>query len=683
MPFLDVWLQVAEDEVHYVQNILPTLDWDGGRLGVRMRYEPKDAAQLQKEYVIARTQALALQEAAASLAAEQGKAATDVQVSIWPQDLVEFLQRKLTAFFTVNSYVLDPAACVDPEHSEAKPQALNGSDPIDGNPFRGLIRIDEIGAQRGFGMPGEDNTEDATVTSSGSRKLSTQLRQYYARHLNPCENPDAQDILALEAIEGAQQVFNSKLRESFKSPLNEMHKLGYPGVTDPRLDISTRLHPVDGLDHDPAVQFAVPFTDGEKPTDLYLPEDSNGLGYQNLISMVFRLMAFRDSWMRVGKAKHKAADDTIIPPLHLVLIEEPEAHLHTQVQQVFIRQAHKILRNHPDLDENSHFVTQLVVSTHSSHIAHECKFESLRYFRRLPGGGKAIPTSCVVNLEDAFGDAPDTKRFVTRYLRVTHCDLFFADAAVLIEGSAERILVPHFVGFRPEFEKLKESYITWLEIGGSHAHKMRSLIEKIGLTTLVITDIDSCNAKGASAPPVRGAGCTTRNTTLRKWCPAIDELDPLLDKPEDEKVKVYANEKFSVRVAYQSPITMQFKGETAEALSYTLEDAVVMANLDLFEKLKGTGLIAKFRKAIVDSADLTALGIALKAALKDGDKAQFALELLEIEDPVSLKPPAYIKEGLLWLAAQLEREQVELGLAQVEENENAPSAGEAPAGGTA
>jgi hypothetical protein len=40
-------------------------------------------------------------------------------------------------------------------------------------------------------------------------------------------------------------------------------------------------------------------------------------GYQNLISMVFRLMAFRDSWMRVGKAKHKASDDTIIPPLHL------------------------------------------------------------------------------------------------------------------------------------------------------------------------------------------------------------------------------------------------------------------------------------------------------------------------------------------------------------------------------
>jgi predicted ATP-dependent endonuclease of OLD family len=677
LPFLDVWLHVAEDEVHYVQKILPTLDWDGGRLGVRMRLEPKDAAQLQQEYVTARTQALTLQTAGAALAAAQGKAAADFQVAIWPQNLVEFLQRRLTAYFTVRAYVLDPAACVDPKHGRAKPQALNGSEPIDGDPFNGLIRIDEISAQRGFGVAGEDNGEDASVTVSGSRKLSVQLRQYYTRHLDPYENPDAQDLLALKAIEEAQQAFNLRLNDGFKSPLREMHKLGYPGVTDPKLNISTRLRPVEGLNHDAAVQFVVPLRDGENSTDLYLPEDSNGLGYQNLISMVFRLMAFRDGWMRVGKALHKDSEDTIIPPLHLVLIEEPEVHLHTQVQQVFIRQAHKILRNHVELGASPNFVTQMVVSTHSSYIAHECEFDSLRYFRRLPGGDKAIPISCVVNLENAFGADPDTKRFVTRYLRVTHCDLFFADAAVLIEGPAERILVPSFVNYHPEFEKLSESYITWLEIGGSHAHKLRSLIEKIGLTTLVITDIDSCNAAGASAPPVRGVGCTTRNATLRTWWPIINDLDPLLDKPELEKVKTYADEDFSVRVAYQSPIQATFKGETAEALSYTLEDAIVMANLDLFETLPGTGLIAKFRNGIASSTNLSVLSETLKAALEAGGKAEFALDLLEIEDPLLLKPPTYIKDGLLWLAGQLGQKQVELGLAQIAENEALPAA-EAP-----
>ncbi len=627
--------------------------------------EPKDAAQLQHEYLTARSQVLTLQEAGAALAEEQGKAKDDFQVAIWPQNLVEFLQRRLVAFFTVRAYVLDPAGCVDPEHGVAKPQVLNGSEPIDGDPFRGLIRIDEISAQRGFGVAGEDNGEEEGVTIGGSRKLSAQLRQYYTRHLDPYDNPDAQDLLALRAIEEAQRAFNLRLNDGFKSPLKEMHKLGYPGVTDPKLNISTRLRPVEGLNHDAAVQFVVPLRDGENAIDLYLPEDSNGLGYQNLISMVFRLMAFRDGWMRVGKAKHKTSDDTIIPPLHLVLIEEPEVHLHTQVQQVFIRQALKILRNHADLGGSSNFVTQMVASTHSSHIVDESEFDSLRYFRRLPGGEKAIPTSCVVSLEGVFGTDSDTKRFVTRYLRVTHCDLFFADAAVLIEGAAERILVPNFVNYHPQFEKLSECYITWLEIGGSHAHKLRSLIEQIGLTTLVITDIDSRNTTGASAPPVRGAGYATSNSTLKTWWPAISDLDSLLDKPENEKVKTYTDENFSVRVAYQSPIKVKFKGANAEALSYTLEDAIVMANIDLFETLPGTGLIAKFRDAITNSADLDALSSALKTALDGGGKAEFALDLLEIEDPHSLNPPAYIGNGLLWLAAQLEHKKVELGLAQV------------------
>ena len=675
LPFLDVWLQVAENEVHYVHKILPTLDWDGGRLGVRMRLEPKDTAQLQQDYVTARAQALALQAAGAVLAQEKGKAATEFQVTIWPRHLVEFLHRRLTGFFTVKAYVLDPAACVDPEHGVAKPQKLSGSEPIDGDPFRGLIRIDEISAQRGFGVSNDDNSDEVVSSITGSRKLSVQLRQYYARHLDPYEIPDAQDLLALKAIEEAQDAFNLRLRDGFKSPLNEMHKLGYPGVTDPKLNISTRLRPVEGLNHDAAVQFIVPIQDGENIVDLYLPEDSNGLGYQNLISMVFRLMAFRDSWMRVGKAKHKATDDTMIPPLHLVLIEEPEVHLHTQVQQVFIRQAHKILRNHADLNLGTNFVTQMVVSTHSSHIAHECEFDSLRYFRRLPGGEKSIPISCVVNLENVFGTDQETKRFVIRYLRVTHCDLFFADAAVLIEGPAERILVPNFVNNDPEFEKLSESYITWLEIGGSHAHKLRSLIEHLGLTTLVITDIDSCNAAGASAPPVRGAGCTTRNTTLRTWWPVIDNLDPLLDKPEEEKAKLYTDANFCIRVAYQSPIQATFKGHTAEALSYTLEDAIVMANLDLFEELPGHGLIAKFRDAVLNSGDLTTLSGALKSALDKGGKAEFALDLLEIENPNSLKPPAYIRDGLRWLASQLVHKQFELGLVQADGKDDISVAG--------
>lgn len=124
--------------------------------------------------------------------------------------------------------------------------------------------------------------------------------------------------------------------------------------------------------------------------------------------------------MREGKAKDT---NTVIEPMHLVLVEEPEAHLHIQVQQVFIRQAYKVLTNHKFLKQNLNFTTQLVISTHSSHIAIETTFGNLRYFKRLPEGTEcAVATSKVINLSDVFGDSDQTNKFVTRYLQSTHCD---------------------------------------------------------------------------------------------------------------------------------------------------------------------------------------------------------------------------------------------------------------------
>ena len=204
--------------------------------------------------------------------------------------------------------------------------------------------------------------------------------------------------------------------------------------------------------------------------------------------------------MRVGKQQQRQMR---YPAIAFILIEEPEAHLHTQVQQVFIRQAYKVLRKHTNLGDSNAHRTQLVVSTHSSHIAHECDFDHLRYFRRLPAVKPSIPLSSVVNLGTVFGTDVETKRFVTRYIKVTHCDLFFADAAVFVEGPAERILVPFFVRNQPELAPLHECYITWLEIGGSHAHRLKPLVEQLGLTTLIITDLDACDADGKKAAPTR------------------------------------------------------------------------------------------------------------------------------------------------------------------------------------
>lgn len=669
LPTLDLWLHVEPGEMHHVRDLIPTLDWEGGRLGVRMRYEPDDMAALYKDFMGAIADAAELQAAATAEHAKRNEQvappAPQPKLTLWPSSLADFLSRRLRTHFTIRAYTLDPDKLGVPVRSQAQPQALTAASlPIEGDPLKGLVRVHDIPAQRGFGEESaKEDDEEAPAGSPGSR-LSDQLRSYYAKHLDPTKGPDPKDLGALQAIEAAQDAFDQRLTESFMAAFREVEEMGYPGVTDPRPKVSTRLKAIDGLNHAAAVTFVVDVTseDGEVTPLLRLPENNNGLGYQNLISMIFKLMSFRDAWMRVGKAS-KGAAVASTEPLHLVLIEEPEAHLHAQVQQVFIKKAYDVLRAHEDLGDNHRLRTQLVVSTHSSHVAHETPFDCLRYFRRLPAGMVArVPVSTVINLHEVFGRGDATQRFVTRYLRAQHADLFFADAAILVEGPAERMMLPNFI--RANYDKLNQSYITLLEIGGSHAHRLRSLIDHLGLLTLIVTDLDTLDgATNKSAQPAIGTGQITDNDTLKSWVPALTDVDALIAADAATKTLEAAEDAlFAVRAAYQMPIAVTVPGTVAAetAYPYTFEDALAFENLGFFASLAGHGLVRKFRDAIEAGGGVKAIGQKMYEALRDGKKAEFALDVILAEGFDALIVPRYIAEGLEWLQDRLKKKQAEI-----------------------
>jgi hypothetical protein len=134
-------------------------------------------------------------------------------------------------------------------------------------------------------------------------------------------------------------------------------------------------------------------------------------------------------------------------------------------------------------------------------------------------------------------------------------------------------------------------------------------------------------------------------------------LDVLLDKKSEEKV-IADPSGFSIRVAYQQPISMAFKSASpTEALANTFEDALVYENPTLFGSLEGHGLIAKFRDALANCADIGELAVKVSEALETGNKAEFALDLLYSEEVKDLKAPGYIHDGLEWLAEQLRRKE--------------------------
>ncbi|MXW15165.1 MAG: AAA family ATPase [Rhodothermaceae bacterium] len=640
LPSVDVWIKADEQDLHRIAHLLPTLDWTPDELlGVRLMLAPKNLEQLYKDFRNAYQSARA---------AESASTNEKSSPSLWPTSMRDFLDGRLRGQFEVRSYILDPARLQGPVQGIAQPQSLPlDSDPLKKDPFDGLIKIDVITAQRGFSDPKSDDE-----SHTGFASLSTQLRRYFSKHLNPSDAPDASDIEALEAIEAAKTVFNEKLVTSFRPAIGELESLNYPGFSDPKISITSKLDPRDSLDHEAAVQFDLPGSNS-----LFLPEKYNGLGYQNLISMVFNLIRFRDEWMRVGKAAKNQVTEDAIEPLHLVLIEEPEAHLHAQVQQVFIKKAYKVLRRRHAAIPDSPFSTQMIVSTHSSHIAHEMDFSCLRYFRREPATKAGeIPTATIISLSETFGNRDDTSKFVTRYLRTTHCDLFFADAAILVEGPTERMLIPHFI--RTKFPNLDQSYISLLEIGGAHAHRLKPLLDTLGLLSLVVTDLDSILESGnARVRPERGKGFRTRNTALKHWVPKIESLDALLDLPDDKKQT--ANK--LVRVAYQYPTTVEYREyeSRSEAIPYTFEDSLALSNLTLFREFANpVGLLKKLQAALGRDT-LEDASKEMFDSLDKANKAEMALEILYRSEPEQLEPPAYIADGLSWLEKNLEKRKVD------------------------
>jgi hypothetical protein len=148
---------------------------------------------------------------------------------------------------------------------------------------------------------------------------------------------------------------------------------------------------------------------------------------------------------------------------------------------------------------------------------------------------------------------------------------------------------------------------------------------------------------------------------LKNWFPQKELVDELIDLKFEQKVKK-DDPFYSVRVAYQCPVKVNLNVESKaeEALSNTFEDALVFENISLFKDLKGSGLIKKFNDAIKNAKSATDLGRIMFEDLKTGKKAEFALEMLDLQGPNQLNVPTYIKEGLSWLQEQIRIKQKEV-----------------------
>lgn len=431
-----------------------------------------------------------------------------------------------------------------------------------------------------------------------------------------------------KSVEDIERNVQSDFDEMLKKLLPVMGVMGFPSLNDTELRPETSLNVEALLSGHTKVVYSG--TDG-----VHLPEGYNGLGTRNLIYMLLQLESY-----------HKIYRSQITrPSTHLIFIEEPEAHLHPQMQEVFINQLNAAIKKlssaYPTEDI---WNVQFIITTHSSHVANAACFDAVRYFYNSKDTDKNFRKTKVKDFKKGLETISDLdKEFLHQYMTLTKCDLYFADKVIIVEGTTERLLMPRLRELvdksLPESQKLASQYLTCVEVGGAHAHIFYPLLDFLELKTLVITDLDSTkmvekeNKKKVKTKiwekcPV-AQGERTSNAAIKDWFRPkdLDEKVIWQISPADLIAKNAIEKQINFRrIAYQIP-----EDPKTNICARSYEDALILANLNQFP--------LPSEDDVATEAWEYAQGLT---------KADFALEYaIRVKEWVV---PRYIREGLIWLS---------------------------------
>lgn len=602
---LDIWFEVDPDSIEYgrAAALLPRMSDDFDELGVRLRLTVDDPEKLRSDFLAAYPEA--------------GQEGSEHRLSKFLATTGLFKRHFGTQFFALASSEGD-----DPDATLLDKQ--EGRKLI-----QGLLRVDFVDAQR--------NIDDHD--SHRSNRLSAAFAGYYEKNLDQADIAQA----AFEIIDQNNSNLTDHYEKQFSPLLDMIGGLGVPAVNDRHLKLVSTLSPETALRGNTDLLYI----DESKSHDL--PEQYNGLGFKNLIYMAIQAKHFYSQWARTPKDR---------PLCQMIFIEEPEVHLHAQVQQVFVQNIWDVLDSSAKAEGIEKEVPQMVVTTHSSHILDAVDFAKVRYFRRShlatddPETCAVMNASSVKSLRDftpsPLGEGEDFERraleFLERYLRLTHCDLFFADAAILVEGAVEKLLLPEMI--QKAAPNLRKSFLTILEIGGAYAHRFDELISFLHIPCLVITDLDSVSPDGRH-PTVRAdtPNALTSNASLKTMLD-VSTVQELIDRSFADKCRSNPDR----AIVYQLDVLVSENGNNHTMRPRTLEESFAYEN---FSKARSGDLSL----GIEISENLGEAYEEIYERVKSSSfkKTDFAMRVLACDDDWLV--PSYISEGLTWLETTVSSQQ--------------------------
>lgn len=404
-------------------------------------------------------------------------------------------------------------------------------------------------------------------------------------------------------------------------------------------------------DHDILKEFSLVVKNGESN----VPINLNGLGYNNLIYISLVLAELQQS-----RSNSYFGDNSSVFPF--LLIEEPEAHLHPDMQYDFL----KFLQNNIKDGTTSETAKQVIITTHSPNITAAASLDDLIVLSKYKSGVK------IGYPGETFIDNPKDKKFVERFLDVTRSNLFFTNQLILIEGLAEQMLIPQFM--KADTSNIQNRHISIINLSGRYFIPFLRMFDTnknpdtaIYKQIACLTDLDPVQGKqNKSCPPIFQAEPDSKNPNIESIKALKSANIKVFSQDEDSGYKSNEGWTFEYQLYMDNPDLMPLifhdsmrycdAWENLKKMSIKNLSIEKISNTFQNERSKQMDGILKENHNTNDLSEITDpkliklyLGTMFLYSIKD--KGLYAQELSEeISSGKSITVPKYIKECFKWMA---------------------------------